>query len=215
MTQDNHPHITPREAAAVDYNTQRHVLVMPEYGRCVQEMVEYAKTLPDREQRLHCAEYIISVMATMARQQATAADLRQKLWNHLAAIANYELDIDYPITVERLEDNKATHEPVPYPQQNISRRHYGAITAALAQQLATMEPSPMRDELTRMVANQMKRNLARWNKDAMNDERVFSDLADLTDGHISVLPSEMHLTPDSEILKDVQLMAPTKKKKKH
>lgn len=198
----------------VDYNTEREKLVMPEYGRCIQQMVEHAKTLQDKSERQRCAKTIVALMAGMTKQNGDAEDFRQKLWNHLAAIAKYELDIDYPVEIERLEDSKATHENIPYPQKRIARRHYGAIIEALTKKIESFENPQERKLFTEQVANQMKRSLGRWNRDAMNDEKIMDDIAFYTDGAVSLMPNELKMKSDGEILNDVQQMTPSKKKKK-
>ena len=198
----------------VDYNTERTKLVMPEYGRVVQEMVDHAKSLEDKAERQRCANTIVALMAGMTKQSGDAEDFRQKLWNHLAAIANYELDIDYPVEIERLDERKATHERIPYPQQRIARRHYGAIVEALTKKIESFENPQERKLFTEQVANQMKRSLGRWNRDAMNDEKILEDIAFYTDGKVSLLPNELKMKSDGEILNDVQQMTPAKKKKK-
>ena len=202
------------EKVSVDYNTEREKLLLPEYGRCVQQMVDHAKSLEDKEERQRCATTIVALMANMTEQHGDPEDFRQKLWNHLAAIANYELDIDYPVEIERLEDTRASHERIPYPQKPISRRHYGAIIEALCKKLAETEDEGMRRVLTQQVANQMKRSLGRWNIDAMNDEKVLDDLAAFTNGKISLLPGEIRLISDGEVKSNILQMAATNKKKK-
>lgn len=198
----------------IDYNTQRPQLLLPEYGRCIQQMVEHAKTLDDRDERLRCANTIVSLMAGMVKQHGDAEEFRKKLWNHLAAIANYELDIDYPVEIERLEDTKAQHESIPYPQKRIARRHYGAIVEALTQKLAEIEDEEERLALTTQVANQMKRDLARWNKDSVNDNKVLDDIFQYTAGRIGLRPEDLRLLSDAEILSSVQVQNTGKKKKR-
>ena len=198
----------------IDYNTQRPQLLLPEYGRCVQQMVEHAKTLDKRDERLRCATTIVQLMSGMVKQHGDAEEFRKKLWNHLAAIANYELDIDYPVEIERLEDTKAQHETIPYPQKRISRRHYGLIIETLMQKLAETEDEDERKALTEQVANQMKRSLARWNKDAMNDQKVFDDIFQYTKGKVGIMPGELQLLSDHDVLSSVQQMTSKKKKKK-
>ena len=198
----------------VDYNTQRPQLLLPEYGRCIQQMVEHAKTIEDREERLRCATTIVGLMAGMVKQHGDAEEFRRKLWNHLAAIANYELDIDYPVEIERLEDTKAQHERIPYPQKRIARRHYGAIVEALMQKLSEIEDEEERLALTTQVANQMKRDLARWNKDAVNDNKVLDDIFQYTEGSVGLHPEDVRLLSDAEILSSVQMQNTGKKKKK-
>lgn len=198
----------------VDYNTQRNQLLLPEYGRCIQQMVEHAKTIDDRDERLRCATTIVGLMTGMVKQHGDTEEFRKKLWNHLAAIANYELDIDYPVEIERLEDTKAQHERIAYPQKRIARRHYGAIVEALTQKLADIEDEQERMALTIQVANQMKRDLARWNKDAVNDNKVLDDIAQYTDGRVNLRSENVRLLSDAEILSSVQQQNTGKKKKR-
>ena len=198
----------------VDYNTQRNQLLLPEYGRCIQQMVEHAKTIDDRDERLRCATTIVGLMTGMVKQHGDAEEFRKKLWNHLAAIANYELDIDYPVEIERLEDTKAQHERIAYLQKRIARRHYGAIVEALTQKLADIEDEQERMALTIQVANQMKRDLARWNKDAVNDNKVLDDIAQYTEGRVNLRSENVRLLSDAEILSSVQQQTTGKKKKR-
>lgn len=203
-----------KEPISIDYNTQRTQLVLPEYGRCIQQMVDHAKTLDDRDERLRCATTIVALMASMVKQHGDADEFRRKLWNHLAAIANYELDIDYPVEIERLEDTRAQHERIAYPQKRISRRHYGAIVEALTKKLTDIDDEQERMALTTQVANQMKRDLARWNRDAVNDDKVLDDIFQYTEGRVGLRPEEIHLLSDTEILSSVQQQNTGKKKKK-
>ena len=202
------------ESNKIDYNTKRSHLMLPEYGRCVQQMVEHAKSLDDSEERLHCANTIVALMANMVKQHGDPEEFRKKLWNHLAAIANYELDIDYPVEIERLEDTRAQHESIPYPQKRIARRHYGAIVEALTQKLADIEDEQERMALTTQVANQMKRDLARWNKDAVNDNKVLDDIFQYSEGRVGLHPEDIYMLSDAEILSSVQQQNSGKKKKK-
>ncbi len=206
--------IKSNEKVAVDYNTEREQLLLPEYGRCVQQMVEHAKMIEDPDERQRCANTIVALMANMVEHHGDTEDFRQKLWNHLAAIANYELDIEYPVSIEKLEDTKANHERIPYPQKRIAKRHYGAIIEGLTKKLNEIEDEDERMALTEQIANQMKRSLGRWNRDAMNNEKVLDDIANYTEGKVSLLPNEVKMMSDGEILNDVQQMTPSKKKKK-
>ncbi len=202
------------ERGLVDYNTDREPLILPEYGRGIQNMVDHCLTIEDRDERQRCASTIVSIMANMKSNNGDETEFRKKLWNHLAAISNYKLDIDYPYEIEKMSERDAGREQIPYPQKPIAKRHYGAIIESLAKKLTEIEDKEEREMLTRMVANQMKRSLGRWNKDAMTEEKVLDDLARMTDGAISYLPGELRLISDNEILNEVQQMKPTKKKKK-
>lgn len=198
----------------VDYNTDRDQLILPEYGRSIQNMVNHCMTIQDRAERQRCAETIVAIMAKMKNKSSDEAEFKKKLWNHLAAMADYELDIDYPYEIEKMSDRSSDRQRIAYPQHPIGKRHYGAIIEALAKKLTEIEDADEREQLTRMVANQMKRSLGRWNKDSMSEEKVLDDLATLTNGKASYLPGELKLLSDNEILNEIQQMRPAKSKKK-
>lgn len=197
----------------MDYNTQRDKLIMPEYGRGVQQMVEHCKTLDSKDERLRCAKSIIETMAAMAEQTADKEDFLKKLWNHLAAMAQYDLDIDYPVEIKRIDDENTLPEQLPYPQKRIQKRNYGAIVEQFTNHLAEMETNPLRDELTILVANHMKRDLSNWSVDSMSDDKIVDDLASYTHGKIQIDPSQHHLISDGELLSS-RISTSVKKKKK-
>lgn len=198
----------------MDYNTQRKKLILPEYGRCIQEMVNHAKTIEDREERQQCANTIIKLLSNLYGKQSAKEDVTQKLWNHLAAMANYELDIDYPVEIENLFERENKRENIKLPQKKIRKPHYGALAEETTKVLQAMEDGEEKDALIRLVANQMKRNLANWNPNALSDEKILDDLADFTHGKVQLLPNEIDLIPDAEILKDISMSQVKKKKKK-
>jgi len=198
----------------LDYNTERARLRMPEYGRTIQEMVEYAKTLTNRQDRQNCAQTIVHLMEGMTMHRGDKDELEQKLWNHLAVIADYELDIDYPVTIKPRSEEREQHERVAYPQKHIARRHYGGLVESMLKRLAEMEDPAEREVLTRQLAIQMKRDLGRWNRDAMNDQKVLNDIALLTDGAVTPQLNSVRMLSDNVILNDVQQMMPSKKKRK-
>lgn len=197
----------------MDYNTTRDKLIMPEYGRGIQQMVEHCKTIADKEERMHCARTIVSTMATMAEQTADREDFQKKLWNHLAAMAQYDLDIDYPVEIERMDDKEARPERLPYPQHRIKKRNYGTIVEQFTDHLTTMEAGQQRDDLAQMVANHMKRDLSNWSTDSMSDEKVADDMTVYTDGKIQLDLAHNPLVSDGELL-STRISTSIKKKKK-
>ena len=186
---------------------------MPEYGRGIQQMVEHCKTIADKEERMQCARTIVATMESMAEQTAEKEDFQKKLWNHLAAIAQYDLDIDYPVEIERMDDEETHPEQLPYPQHRIKMRNYGTIVEQFASHLATMGEGVQRKDLTRLIANHMKRDLSNWNTDSMSDERVADDLAFYTEGKIQLDPRATPLISDGELL-STRISTSVKKKKK-
>lgn len=170
----------------LDYNTQREKLVLPEYGREVQSMVDYAVALPTKAERQSCANAIIAIMRRMFSQSADAEGFERKLWDHLAMMSNFKLDIDYPFDVTEAQTILSKPEPMTYPMNNIPVRHYGKMMFELFDKLKTMPEGPDRDALVRMAANQMKRDLMVWGHGSSDDEKVASDLAYFTDGKVQL-----------------------------
>ena len=170
----------------LDYNTQRERLVLPEYGREIQNMVNYCLTLTDRQERQNCAESIVDIMERMIPQNHTDEDYKQKLWDHLAIMSDFQLDIDYPYDVSQAARIATKPEPMEYPEDRNPVRHYGKMLFEIFEQLKTMEPGEERDELIRITANQMKRNLVQWSHGSCDDEKVADDLARYTDGKVQL-----------------------------
>jgi hypothetical protein len=170
----------------LDYNTQREQLILPEYGREVQNMVDYALSLPDKEERQRCAESIIVIMDRMFPQNHENPDYKQKLWDHLAIMSNFQLDIDWPYDISGAAKIATKPEPLDYPMTQIPVRHYGKMLFDVFEHLKTMPAGEERDELVRQTANQMKRDLYQWSHGSADDEKIASDLARFTDGRIQL-----------------------------
>ena len=168
----------------LDYNTQRERLILPEYGREVQSMVDHAVGIADRDRRQQCANAIIAIMKRMFPHSTDSVDNERKLWDHLALMSDFKLDIDYPYDVEQAQTIHAKPEPMSYPMRQIPVRHYGNMMFELFGRLKTMPAGKERDELIRLVANQMKRDLTLWGHGSSDDEKVASDLAEYTDGKV-------------------------------
>jgi hypothetical protein len=194
----------------LDYNTQREKLALPEYGREIQRMVDHAKTLPDKKERQRCAQTIVAIMDRMFPQNRQNADYKHKLWDHLALMSNFELDIDWPYDIHQAVDITSRPEPMPYPMKDIAVRHYGYMVFELFDKLKQMPPGKERDELARVTANQMKRNLMLWSHGSSDDEKVASDLARFTDGKIQLDLSTFKFGKVS--MRDMEVR--TKKKKR-
>lgn len=170
----------------LDYNTQREKIILSEYGREVQNMVDYAVALKDRAERQRCAETIISIMDRMFPESKSAEDHDRKLWDQLAIMSGFQLDIDYPFDVAQAAQIAKRPEPMKYPMNKIPVRHYGAMVFELFDKLKNMEPGEERDELIKLTANQMRRNLMLWSHGSSDEEKVASDLARFTDGKIQL-----------------------------
>ena len=170
----------------LDYNTQREQLVLPEYGREIQLMIDHAVALPTKAERQRCAESIISIMDRMFPQNHQNADYEHKLWDHLALMSRFQLDIDWPFDISKAAQIASKPEPLNYPMNKIAVRHYGHLLFEMFEKLKTMSEGPERDELVRVTANQMKRCLIQWSNGSSDNEKVASDLARFTDGKIQL-----------------------------
>ncbi|MCR4603227.1 MAG: DUF4290 domain-containing protein [Prevotella sp.] len=170
----------------LDYNTQREKLIMPEYGREIQKMVDYAVSLADRNERLHCAKTIVKLMETKVPQIRENSNYQQTLWDHLYLMSGKQLDIDWPYDVSQAERIHSKPAPMAKPSNGIHLRHYGRLVEELWERLKAMPDGAERDELTRQTANQMKRDLMLWGHGSIADEKVADDLAYYTDGKIQL-----------------------------
>lgn len=172
----------------LDYNTQREKLILSEYGREIQKMVDLAIGLPTKEERMRCAQTIIRQMEMKNPQVRQSENWQQTLWNHLYLMGHGQLDIDWPIDVSEAEKISAKPQPMAHPQRqdNARIRHYGRLMGGIFEKLKTMPEGAERDELVRLTANQMKRDLLTWGHGSMDDERIADDLARFTDGKIQI-----------------------------
>lgn len=176
------------EIKGMDYNTHRSKMRMPEYGRSIHLMVEHCKQITDRAERQVCAESIVNTMKLLHPDIRLQTDYKQRLWDHLAIMSNFELDIDYPYDVSNARKVSERPAPLPIPKRRIPVRHYGNLVFSTLDYVCNMQPGPERDELVRLVANQMKRDLIAYGNASPDNDRVISDIANFTDGIIQIDP---------------------------
>lgn len=160
----------------IEYNTERMSLKMSEYGRIIQDMVRHCMTIEDREERLLCAQNIVSVMASLGQEKVSNPEVQHKLWNHLALISDFKLDIDYPVEIIPQAEVSMHPAPMSLPQGRIRHRHYGRIIEDALSHLKDMPEGEERDALVRQTADRMKQNLFTWNPDVMSEEKVVHDV---------------------------------------
>ena len=157
---------------------------MPEYGRGVQMMVDMAVQIEDREERQRCANTIVKIMSNLQPSTNSKEDEEHRLWNHLARISHYQLDIDYPVNIVPQEEVQAHPAPLPYPMKTIKRRHYGYLVEQTLDYAKTLEDEEMRRFITEIIANQMKQDLFIWNRDSMDNALVAQDIERYSDGKL-------------------------------
>ena len=154
-------------------------------------MIDHCVSLPNRADRQRCANTIIAVMERMIPRTGDAESFRRKLWDHLALMSQFKLDIDYPYDVSKAKEISEKPKPLAYPMTKIKVRHYGHLLFESFELLKKMEPGKERDELARLTAEQMKRNLGQWSHGANNYDKVVDDIARFTDGIIQLDPREL------------------------
>lgn len=160
--------------------SRRTDLIMPEYGRNVQQMVEHAITIADREERMRCAQTIINVMGNMFPCLRDANEFKHKLWDHLAIMSRYQLDIDYPYEITPKESSNFRR--LDYSKSDIRYMHYGRMLHEIIDVALAMEEGDRRDCFVSYIANYMKRQFLIWNKDAVDDRKIQADLYELSGG---------------------------------
>lgn len=170
----------------LDYNTQRSKLQLPEYGREIQKMVEYAITIEDRKERQLCAESIVNSMQRIFPQTGSGDGDLQKFWDHLAIMSDFKLDVDYPFEVDTSKGIFTKPEPMPYTKSDIRVRHYGSLMTQIFEKLKTMPADEKRDRLAEIAANHMKCCLMEFSHGSVDDQKVADDLYYFTDGKIQL-----------------------------
>jgi hypothetical protein len=169
-----------------DYNTQRKRMALPEYGRNVQKMVDHIKTLQDPVERNHAARTVISIMGNLNPHLRDQGDFRHKLWDHLALIADFELEIESPYPIP--EKSKFFEKPneIPYSQGNIRFLHYGRIVELLIDEVCKKEDGEEKEYLTSLIINQMKKSYITWNRGQVPDEVIIGDMMLLSGGKLKI-----------------------------
>ena len=182
-----------------DYNTGRKKLVLPEYGRNIQKMIKYATSIEDPEERNRAARAIIAIMGNMNPHLRDVSDFKHKLWDHLAIISDFELDIDSPYVVPTLEILREKPRQVPYNTYSIRFKHYGKIIEMLIKKAVEFEEGPEKEVLIKLIANHMKKSYLTWNREAVTDEVIFQDLKELSGGKI-IADKALKLSETRDIL---------------
>lgn len=182
-----------------NYNTTREPLKMPEYGRHIQDMVNHLKTIPDRETRNKAAHTLIAIMQNMMPQREMNGDFKHKLWDHLAIMADFELDIDAPYELPTQEKMAEKPRRVPYTSSNIRFKHYGHLTEELISIASGMPEGNEKEVLIRMIANHMKRQFLTWNRQQVTDETIFNDMTVLSGGKLKI-PETLTLQENKDLI---------------
>jgi len=185
----------------LEYNTEREHLIIPEYGRHLQKMINHAKSRPTKEERNKVAQAIISVMGNLQPHLRDVPDFKHKLWDQLFIMSDFELDADSPFDMPSKEVLNARPEPLPYPQNHPKYRFYGNNIKTMIDVANTWETGDMKEALMFTIANHMKKCFLNWNKDTVEDTVIFNHLFELSDGKIDMRDCDQDLTDASSLMR--------------
>jgi len=182
------------------YNTQEKRLALPEYGRNIQNMVDYCVSISDREERTRCANAIVIIMGNMFPHLRDVNDFKHILWDHLAIMSDFALDIDYPYEVIKREDLYLKPNKLPYSQGKIKYKHYGKNLENMIAKAIQYEEGEKKEYLISLLANHMKKSFLTWNKENVEDRKIFKDMGELSGGRIIMNEEQHKLTESKDIV---------------
>lgn len=170
----------------MEYNTQLPKLEIPEYGRNIQVMIDHCITIEDRDERNKCAKAIIQIMGQLNPHLRDIADFTHKLWDHLFIISKFKLDVDSPYPRPSAETFETKPAIVPYPATKIRYKHYGKTIERIIDVAKTYEEGPEKKELSRLIANHLKKSYVNWNKDSVTDDVIFKQFKEMTNNELHI-----------------------------
>ncbi|MBU2928681.1 DUF4290 domain-containing protein [Winogradskyella psychrotolerans] len=185
----------------LEYNTEREHLIIPEYGRHLQKMINYAKTRETKEERNKVAKAIIAVMGNLQPHLRDVPDFQHKLWDQLFIMANFEIDVDAPYGEPSKEEIHAKPEPLKYPQNHPKYRFYGNNIKTMIDVAVGWEDGELKEALTFTIANHMKKCFLNWNKDTVEDDVIYNHLYELSGGNINLKNSDEDLSDATSLMR--------------
>ncbi|MGB1232426.1 MAG: DUF4290 domain-containing protein [Winogradskyella sp.] len=185
----------------LEYNTEREHLIIPEYGRHLQKMINHAKTRETKEERNKLANAIIAVMGNLQPHLRDVPDFKHKLWDQLFIMADFNFDVDSPYGEPSKEEIQAKPEPLKYPQNHPKYRFYGNNIKTMIDVAVNWEEGELKQALKFTIANHMKKCFLNWNKDTVEDAVIFNHLFELSDGKINLKDSEESLSNSTSLMR--------------
>jgi hypothetical protein len=171
----------------MDYNTQRKKLVLPEYGRSIHKMVDWVRTIENRDERNKQIRAVIAVMGSMNPHLRDVNDFKHKLWDHIQMMSDFRIDIDSPFPIPTRESFNTPIHIIPYASEPIKVRHYGRNIQLMINRIAAAtEKSDAREKSLLLLANHMKKSYVTWNKETVSDDIIFRDIEFLSGGRIKM-----------------------------
>ena len=171
----------------MEYNTQLTKLILPEYGRNIRSMVNYCVKLEDKEERTQCAYSLIDIMGNMFPHLRNVNDFKHILWDHLAIMSDFKLDIDYPYEIIKKEELIAHPNKIEYSRPTMKYRHYGKTLERMIDVAVDMPEGEEKQQFLHLLISQMKKSYTQWNRE-VDDEAILEDLYELSDGKIKLDP---------------------------
>jgi hypothetical protein len=174
----------------MEYNTSRNKLLMPEYGRNIQKMVDYILTIEDRELRQKNANAIIELMGVLNPHLKNVEDFRHKLWDHIFRISDFKIDIDSPYPIPNAAEMFKKPEPLPYPRKNLKNRHIGKNISQIISKAMENEEESKKKGYINTIAYYMKLSYANWHKEQVQDDVIREELKSLSHGKLEYTPGD-------------------------
>lgn len=185
----------------LEYNAERPHLIIPEYGRHLQKLIEQAVALEDREERNKAAKYIISVMGSLNPHLRDVPDFQHKLWDQIFIMSDFKLDVDSPYPIPSRELLEQKPDRLAYPQNFPKYRFYGNNIKYMIDVANKWEDGEMKNALIMVIANHMKKSYLSWNKDTVKDDVIFEHLYELSDGKINLQATAEELSNATDLMR--------------
>ena len=182
----------------MDYNTSRKKLIIPEYGRHIQEMVEHLRTIEDKEERNKNAKAVIQIMGNLMPHLRDIQDFKHKLWDQLFIMADFDLDIDSPYELPTRETIQAKPERLPYNNSKLRFKHYGRSIDLMIKRATEFEEGEEKEALINIILNHMKKTYLHWNSSAVRDTTIIKEFNILAEGKIVL--EEKRVLPEAREL---------------
>lgn len=197
----------------MNYNTSRKRLKLPEYGRHIQILVDHIQTIPTKEERNHVAKQVIRVMGNLYPHLRDVDAFKHKLWDHLAIMSDFNIDIDYPEPPIKPEILAQKPPKLGYPQSRIKYRHYGKVLERMILKIKEYYKEDEKKHLIYLISNHMRKSFIIWNKDFVENQKIIDDLKELSKGEISLALDDIKFNDDDFNLKKKQQKDRSKNKK--
>ena len=189
------------EVSYLEYNSQRSHLIIPEYGRHLQKLIDQATAIEDKAERNKAAKYIISVMGSLNPHLRDVPDFQHKLWDQLFIMSDFNLDVDSPYPIPSKDILTQKPDRLKYPQNFPKYRFYGNNIKYMIDVANSWEEGELKNALVLVIANHMKKCYLSWNKDTVSDEVIFEHLLELSGGKLNLSKSNEELSNTHDLMK--------------